>query len=171
MNKGDFHSAVDELTKAHDIDPQQTTAEFVLGIALVSDGRPGEGISHMQHAIAAGVPINGARYTLVRAIQASGDSARAAALLRTYQPEPGDDGESCVQVAILALSVDAVDVADTFARTAIERGNSSARAFGTLAYCEARLGRLNEARSLVERTLQVDPTYDVSATRAIIGGK
>jgi 4-amino-4-deoxy-L-arabinose transferase-like glycosyltransferase len=171
MNKGDFHSAVDELTKAHDIDPQQTTAEFVLGIALVSDGRPGEGISHMQHAIAAGVPINGARYTLVRAIQASGDSARAAALLRTYQPEPGDDGESCVQVAILALSVDAVDVADTFARTAIERGNSSARAFGTLAYCEARLGRLNEARSLVERTLQIDPTYDVSATRAIIGGK
>ncbi len=171
MNKGDFHSAVAELTTAHEIDPQQTTAEFVLGIALVSDGRPGDGISHMQHAIAAGVPINGARYMLVRAIQASGDSARAAALLRTYRPEPVDDGESCLQVAMLALSVDAVDVADTFARTAIERGKVDAHAFGTLAYCEARLGHLDAARSLVERTLQIDPTYDVSATRAIIGGE
>lgn len=118
MNRSDFAGAVAELQKAHEIRPSDSTTEFNLGMALVSDGRASEGIPHVQRAVAAGVPVPGARYALATAILRSGDSDGAAGLLRTFQPEVSDSAESCLQVAYVALDAGAPDVALRFAERA-----------------------------------------------------
>jgi 4-amino-4-deoxy-L-arabinose transferase-like glycosyltransferase len=118
MNRQDFAGAADELRKAHQIRPDQTVAEFNLGIALTSDGRAAEGIPYLRHAVASGVPVPGARYALANAVLRSGDRVGAAALLRTFQPEPSDSAESCVQVAYVAVDAGAPDAAERFLRQA-----------------------------------------------------
>jgi 4-amino-4-deoxy-L-arabinose transferase-like glycosyltransferase len=119
MNHRDYDAAATELQKVGEIDAANTTAEFTLGIALVSGGHTGEGIARARHAVDRGVPITGARYTLVRAMQVSGDEVGAAQLLRSFQPAPEDDAESCVQVARLAEGLGATDVAERFLRRAM----------------------------------------------------
>jgi tetratricopeptide (TPR) repeat protein len=205
MNRREYGEAARELTRAHAINPGHPVAEFTLGMALVSDGRPSEGIPHIQHAVDAGVPIKGARYALARAMQASGDAAGAARLLRTFQPMPNDDAESCFQVGVLAIDAGAPDVAERFfrqavverpgfgaarqqlaqvlmatgryaeaaseLRAAIEHGSREAAAYANLAYCEARLGRLAEARTLIRTALQIDPSLDLKPLLALIGDR
>jgi predicted Zn-dependent protease len=114
MNHRDFAGAAEQLRNAHEIRPADTVTEFNLGIALTSDGRPGEGIPYLQQAVASGVPIPGARYALANAILRSGDQRRAADLLRTFQPDAGDTAESCVQVAYVSIDAGAPDVARRF---------------------------------------------------------
>jgi 4-amino-4-deoxy-L-arabinose transferase-like glycosyltransferase len=120
MNRGDFDGAARELEAAHDIRPDDTAAEFNLGVALVSDGRADEGIPHIRHAVEQRVPIAGARYALVHAMEVDGKPADAARLLRTYQPAGEDDAESCYQVALMAMELDARDVAVQYLRRALE---------------------------------------------------
>lgn len=120
MNRGDFDGAARELQAAHDIRPNDSATEFNLGMALVSDRRPDEGLPHIRHAVDSHVPIAGARYALVRATQASGDDAGAVRLLRTYQPAAEDDAESCYQVALLAMDLHAPDVAVRYLHRALE---------------------------------------------------
>jgi 4-amino-4-deoxy-L-arabinose transferase-like glycosyltransferase len=205
MNNGDYGSAATELERALAIDPRHTVAEFNLGLALVSDRRAAEGIPHIRHAVDAGVPVKGARYALVRAMQASGDTAGAAALLRTFQPEASDDAESCFQVGLLAVEARTPEVAERYFRRAIQlrpdwgnprqqlgmllagenrfaeaatelraaldRGVRDAQTYGHLAYCEAKLGRPDEARRLMQTTLQIDPNYDLKPILALLGGR
>jgi 4-amino-4-deoxy-L-arabinose transferase-like glycosyltransferase len=120
MNRGDFTAAVDELRRAHEIDPSHTVAEFNLGMALVGAGNAQEGIPFVRHAVDAGVPLPGARYALASAMLRSGDAPGAAALLRGYQPDPADSPESCVQVAALARAAGEPAVAGRYLRRALE---------------------------------------------------
>ena len=111
MNRGDYGTAVMELEKAHAIDPAHTVTEFSLGMALTANGRAEEGIAHIRRAVDAGVEIDGARYALVGAMLSSGDTAGAAALLRTFSPAASDGADSCYQVGLLALDASAPEVA------------------------------------------------------------
>ena len=119
MNQGDYGTAVMELEKAHAIDPAHTVTEFNLGLAMVANGRAEEGIAHVKHAVDAGVPIEGARYALVSAMLSGGDTAGAAALLRTFSPEAGDSPDSCYQVGLLAIDAGAPDVAERYLTRAL----------------------------------------------------
>ena len=120
MNRGDFDAAARELQTAHDIRPDDSATEFNLGIALVSDRRPDEGIPHIRRAVDQHVPIEGARYALVHALEVDGKTADAVQLLRTFQPAPEDTAESCYQVALMAMDLDARDVAVRYLRRALE---------------------------------------------------
>src|SRR5262249_50744015 len=120
MNRGDYGQAAMELEKAHRLEPGDTTVEFNLGMALVAQGRAQDGLAHMRRAVDAGVPIKGARYALAGALQATGDSAGAASLLRTFSPLPDEDAESCYQVALVAIDAKAPDVAERYLKRAIE---------------------------------------------------
>ena len=119
MNRGDYGTAVLELEKAHAIDPGHTVTELNLGVAMVANGRLQEGISHLRHAVDAGVPVPGARYALAGAILTSGDTASAAALLRTFSPAPTDDANSCYQVGLMALNAGEPRVAERFLSRAL----------------------------------------------------
>jgi tetratricopeptide (TPR) repeat protein len=119
MNRGDFGQAAMELEKASRLEPGDTTVEFNLGMALVAQGRAQEGLAHVRRAVDAGVPIKGARYALAGALQATGDSAGAASLLRTFSPLPDEDAESCYQVALVAIDAQAPDVAERYLKRAI----------------------------------------------------
>jgi hypothetical protein len=119
MNRGDYGAAAMELEQAHALDPSHTIAEFNLGMALISSGRPQDGIAHVQRAVDAGVAMPGARYALAGAMMATGDRDGAARVLRASAPAPDDGAESCYRVALLALDVGAPEVAERYARQAL----------------------------------------------------
>ena len=114
MNRGDYGGAAAELEQAHALDPGHTVTEFNLGMALVSEGRAQEGITHVRHAVDAGVPVDGARYALASAMMRSGDRDGAANLLRTFSPAPTDSADSCYQVGLMAAEAGAPDVAERY---------------------------------------------------------
>jgi 4-amino-4-deoxy-L-arabinose transferase-like glycosyltransferase len=120
MNGRDYGGAVAELERALALRPGDTTTEFTLGMAQVSDGRAAEGLAHARHAVDAGVAVPGARYALVGAMLQTGDRDGAVARLRTYQPAPDDTAESCYQVALMALNAGAPRVAARYAQRALE---------------------------------------------------
>jgi len=119
MNARDYGGAVTELEHALALRPGDTTAEFTLGMAEVSEGRAQEGLAHARHAVDAGVPVPGARYALVGAMLQTGDREGAVARLRTYEPAPDDTAESCYQVALMALNAGAPRVAARYAQRAL----------------------------------------------------
>jgi 4-amino-4-deoxy-L-arabinose transferase-like glycosyltransferase len=119
MNRGDYGTAVMELEKAHAIDPGHSVTEFNLGMAMVASGRGPEGIAHIRRAVERGVPIDGARYALASAMVTIGDTAAAAALMRTFTPDPRDGADSCYQVGLLALDAGAPEVADRYLTRAL----------------------------------------------------
>ena len=120
MNRGDYGEAALVLEEAHRLQPEHTVAEFNLGMALAAQGRTQEGLAHLRHAVAAGVPVKGARYALASTLQATGEHDEAVRLLRSYQPQPEDDAMSCFQVALLAMDAGAPDAAARYARRALE---------------------------------------------------
>jgi hypothetical protein len=120
MNGRDYGGAVAELERALALRPGDTTTEFTLGMAQVSDGRAAEGLAHARHAVDAGVAVPGARYALVGAMLQTGDRDGAVARLRTYQPAPDDTAESCYQVALMALNAGTPRVAARYAQRALE---------------------------------------------------
>jgi Flp pilus assembly protein TadD len=162
MNKAQYAEAVTELTQALQIDPAHTVAEFTLGIALVSDGRAGEGIPHIRHAVDAGVPIPGARYVLVRAMHAAGDDAGAARLLRTLYPDRAEDADSCFQVGLLALDVDTPDVAERYLRQAIAQRPKWGIARQRLGVALIAEGRHGEAASELRSAIDLGAAGPVS---------
>ena len=111
MNRKDFGAAAMELERAHALRPDDTVAEYSLGMALLANGRGQEGVAHLRHAVESGVTVDGARYALANAMLATGDSEGAVGLLATYAPAEGDSADSCYQVALLAMDAGAPDVA------------------------------------------------------------
>jgi hypothetical protein len=120
MNRHDYAAAVNELQSAHELKPNDTATEFNLGMALVSSGRPEEGIAHVRHAVDAGTPVKGARYALAGALLTTGDREGAVTLLRGYYPADDDSAESCYQVARLALGAGAPRVAERYLQRALQ---------------------------------------------------
>jgi len=120
MNRRDYGGAAMELERAYALRPSDTTAEFNLGMALISSGRADEGLRHVKHAVEAGVPMPGARYALASAMLATGDRDGAVTLLRSYYPEPSDSAESCFHVGVLALDAGAPRVAERYLQRALE---------------------------------------------------
>ena len=120
MNRSDYGAAAIELEEAHLLRPSDTTAEFNLGMALISSGRADEGLRHVKHAVDAGVPMPGARYALASAVLATGDREGAISLLRSYYPEPSDSAESCFRVGLLALDAGAPRVAERYLQRALQ---------------------------------------------------
>jgi Flp pilus assembly protein TadD len=167
MNSGDYSRAAAELEQALAIDPEHTVAEFTLGMALVSSGRSTEGIQHIQRAVDRRVPIDGARYALARAMQASGDVDGAARLLRTFTPEPTDSADSCFQVGLLALDVDAPDVAERYFRQAVRLRPKWAAAKQQLGIVLMNQGKCGDAvaelRGAVDLGAGDDATYQALA--------
>jgi Flp pilus assembly protein TadD len=114
MNRGDFDGARVELEKALSIEPANTVVEFNLGLAEVGSHRATDGIAHLRQAVDRGVPVPGARYALANALIVTGDTASGAELVRTFTPAPEDDAESCVEVAKMAINVQAPAVAERY---------------------------------------------------------
>ena len=119
MNRGDYGGAVSELEAALALTADSTT-EFNLGVALVSNGRAAEGLAHMRRAVDAGVPIPGARYALAGALLTTGDRDAAVALLRTFFPDPAESAESCYRVGVLAMNAGAPLVAERYLQRALQ---------------------------------------------------
>jgi 4-amino-4-deoxy-L-arabinose transferase-like glycosyltransferase len=120
MNQRDYGGAAAELERALALRPGDPTTEFHLGMALLSDGRPQEGLDHLRRGVDARVPIPGARYALANAMLMTGDRDGAGALLRTYSPAPEDTAESCLHVAQLAMSAGAPLVAQRYLQRALQ---------------------------------------------------
>jgi hypothetical protein len=88
-------------------------------MALMSAQRPGEGLTHLRHAVDAGVAIPGARYGLINAMLATGDRNGAVRLLRASHPAPDDSAESCYNAGELALAANVPDIAAEYFRRAL----------------------------------------------------
>jgi len=114
MNRRDYGGATAELERAFALKPGDTVTEFNLGMAMVSAGRPQEGLAHVRRAVDHGVPLPGARYALANAMLATGDREGAVTLLRTFYPEDRDSAESCFNVGILAMNAGAPRVAERY---------------------------------------------------------
>jgi 4-amino-4-deoxy-L-arabinose transferase-like glycosyltransferase len=141
MNRGDYGEAALVLEDAHRLQPEHTVAEFNLGMALAAQGRAQEGLAHLRHAVAAGVPVKGARYALASTLQATGEHDEAVRLLRSYQPQPEDDAMSCLQVARLAMDAGVPDAAARYARRALELRPDWSEAQRVLAEATSRIPR------------------------------
>jgi 4-amino-4-deoxy-L-arabinose transferase-like glycosyltransferase len=118
MDRHEPADAAVELQKAREIQPGNSVVEFNLGIAQLASGQA-DGISHLRHAVDAGVTIPGARYVLANALLTTGDREGAARLVQTFHPLPSENAESCYHVAMLALDVEVPGVAVEFLQRAI----------------------------------------------------
>jgi Flp pilus assembly protein TadD len=120
MNRGDFGAATAELERAHVLRPNDASTEYSLGMAMLAGGRGNEGVTHLRHAVDAGVTVDGARYALANALLVTGDRDGAARLVRTYYPVSSDSAQSCYQVAILAMDAGVPDVARRYLERALQ---------------------------------------------------
>jgi Flp pilus assembly protein TadD len=120
MTRGYLGAATAELERAHVLRPNDASTEYSLGMAMLAGGRGNEGVTHLRHAVDAGVTVDGARYALANALLVTGDRDGAARLLRTYYPASSDSAQSCYQVAILAMDAGVPDVARRYLERALQ---------------------------------------------------
>jgi predicted Zn-dependent protease len=120
--------AVAHLRAAHDVNPADATVEYALGQALLKNGRASEAVPHLRRGFDAGIEIPGGGYDLAIALQAMGDAAGAAQIIRRINPSERDDVEAWLRLGRLAMEVRAPDVAEPFFRHAVEMRPDLARA-------------------------------------------
>jgi tetratricopeptide (TPR) repeat protein len=120
--------AVAHLRAAHDVNPADATVEYALGQALLKNGRASEAVPHLRRGFDAGIEIPGGGYDLAIALQAMGDAAGAAQIIRRINPSERDDVEAWLRLGRLAMEVRAPDVAEPFFRHAVKMRPDLARA-------------------------------------------
>ena len=196
VNSRNAAPAIEHLTRAAQLRPNDPRTEYVLGRALLGGGRAAEAAAYFRQAISHGVDAPLAGYDLSVALEQSGDIPGAAQALRDMKPPPDTAVDTWLTLGKQAGEVRAPDLAESFFRQAVaiapnharahhlhglaflvmqrygeaaeelsvavrlEPGNSDA--FATLAYCEQRLGKIDEARRHAAAALTLDPSNSVA---------
>jgi len=82
LSTGRADEAIQPLTRARDIDPEDADGRFQLGLAQLESGRPREAIPELEAALGRSPGMAAAHLQLARAWLAAGDAGRAAAEAR-----------------------------------------------------------------------------------------
>lgn len=89
---GEHQRALEDLTAAYEIAPQDATTRHNLGLALLSQGRSADALPHLQAAVELGVTDPQARLDLAEAAYHAGD--QAAALEHAKAAAPALEGDA-----------------------------------------------------------------------------
>ena len=149
--------ALDHLTRAHRLDPDQPLIEYVLGQALLDAGRPNEAIPHLRRGAEAGIALPAGGFDLAAALHAAGDLPQAEQAIRRVRLSDRDDPELWLRAGRLASQVKAPDAAEPFFRKAVEMRPEQASARLQLGLNLLVLGRCDEAARELAEAVRLEP--------------
>jgi tetratricopeptide (TPR) repeat protein len=112
--------AVPHLRAALAADPAQPHVEYALGRALLQSDAAGEAVPHLKRGFDAGIELPMGGYDLPVALQAVGDSAGAAQVIRRIRPGDQEDVEAWLRLGRLAAQARAPEVAEQFFQHAVQ---------------------------------------------------
>jgi tetratricopeptide (TPR) repeat protein len=155
--RGQPAQAASFFARALRADPGQPDVQMSLGQALLAAGQPAEAEPHLRAAREAGIAPVETAHDLARALAARGRRPEAAQVLATaIAALPERDGRA-LSLGLLAMSLDAPEIAERALRAAIQREPSSARAHEALGLALAQLGHAGAARAELEEACRLDP--------------
>ncbi len=154
---GDIDNALAAYARALTIDPGNAEASYYCGIALHQAGRSGDGIAHLETAVAAASDDASYHFDLANLREANGrlDLAEAS-FRRAIELDPGlTDAHYNLGNNLLAQGRfdEAIDVYQQTLRLSPDH----AKAHSNLGNALQSLGRLEEAEAAYARTLELNP--------------
>jgi len=147
---GDAAGALEYLQRAHAVDPGEPNVRFHLGEVLLSLGRAREAIPHLEAARAARVLPSTSAYDLAGAYQAIGDVERARGALASIVDVAALDPPALLRLGDLAIELEDAPLAERFLRPYVEAVPADVEARQKLATALAVLGKIDEARVVLE---------------------
>jgi Flp pilus assembly protein TadD len=157
LNANASAAAIPHLQRAIELRPNDARTHYLLGRALLGDGQAREAVPHLQRSLELRVDVPLAPYDLAVALQESGDSSRAAAVLRSAVIPADANAQVWIEFGKRAASVGAPDVAERFLRRAAQLAPDSPEAHGLLGVDLMELRRFDEAASEFEATVRLQP--------------
>jgi tetratricopeptide (TPR) repeat protein len=149
--------AMPYLLAAHQAEPNDPTADYALGQALLNTGHADQAVPHLRHGFEAGIEIPGGGYDLAVALQATGDFPAAAQVIRRINPSDQDDVEAWLRLGRLASQVKAPDVAEPFFRHAAQMRPDLASARQQYGLNLLITSRFEEAARELTAAVRLDP--------------
>jgi len=150
-------AAIAHFEEALRIDPSQAIAEYALGETYLEAERPQDAIPHLRRALDRGVRVDRSGYDLVRALGAAGDRSEAIRVLATLHPAGDDAGAQWLAYAKLAFDLRAPELAERFARRAIDARPIDAAAHAQLGLALNLERRWLEAARELEDAVRLNP--------------
>ncbi len=167
--QGQTTSALEHLTKAHELDRGQPNVEYVFGQALLRAGRASDAVMPLRTGFEAGAQVPLAGYDLAVALQELGDLAGAASVIRRITPGVDDAAEAWLKVGRLAALVKAPDVAEPFFQQAVRMRPGDAAARQQLGLNLLLLGRNEDAVRELAEAVRLDPRDQESLAHLAYG--
>jgi tetratricopeptide (TPR) repeat protein len=156
LDRGEVARAVDVLERAS-TRRDDPAVRLVLGEALVAAGRPGDALTHLEAARAAGVAPARAAVALVGAYQALGRSAEAHDTLASVVVSPETDGRLLLGMGAAALQLEDAPLAERLLRAAVARLPDMAGAREQLGFALGLQRKDQEAVTELETAVRLDP--------------
>jgi tetratricopeptide (TPR) repeat protein len=160
LARGQVETALEILEPLVQAHPDWARAQFDLGMALGRDGRSEMALSALHRAVALDRNLPQAWLALGDHLSAIGDVDGAQAAYLAHVRCSAGDPE--LMRAAAALAEERIPEAETVLRAVLRRRPTDVAAIRMLAELGARLGRLDDARRLLERCLEVAPAFDAA---------
>jgi tetratricopeptide (TPR) repeat protein len=148
MLVGKVEDALEEFRRAAEIAPEQT--RDILGYAIIPE---------LEAWAEAHEPTVQTRYLLAQAYFIAERWQDASVLLGPSCSKPSEDALSCALLGAVYLKSGQLGLAERTLRTALQRDDSLAESYATLASVSAAAGRYDEALDLFGRALELDPGH------------
>lgn len=158
--------ALEHLTKAHALNRDDVSVEYALGQALVEAGRGREALPHLRRGFDAGIDLHGDDPE--RWLRAGRLASRAGApeLAEPYFRRGAQLAPHLAaarqQLGLNLLVLGKTEEAADELGEAVRLDPRDADSLAHLAYCEVKLGRLDDARTHLQAALSVDPSHTVA---------
>ena len=166
LDAGQNDAAAAELEQSLAAVPAQGEVHLALGQALLRSNKPAEAAIHLERARAAGAFLDVAGLDLARARLAEGQPEAARAAVAATPILADTDLPTITALGVLAVNLKDLATARRFLEEARRRAPESGDVHYNLALLSLREGRIDEARALARRALELDPAS--SAARSLL---
>ncbi|BCT91334.1 hypothetical protein LYSHEL_03580 [Lysobacter helvus] len=157
---GDPRSATDILVPLALEQPRSPAVQLELGIALGRSGRGDDAVAALQRAVALKPELPRAWLALADHFSAVGDQAAADAAYAAHLVH--SVREPALLQAASALQANRIPEAEATLRTHLRRSPTDTAALRMLAETQARMGRIEDAESLLARCVELAPQFEAA---------
>ena len=166
LNRKEIPSAIGYLRRALLSEPEQPTALNSLGVALQSDGKPGEAEEQFRHALRIQPDYTDARYNLANLLALQGNMEESAANFRqVLAAVPGDVNArehlvaALTQLGASAFSAGRATLAADYYRELVQLEPGNADLHNNFGIALVRIGDISGAIQQFSAALEVDPGH------------
>ncbi len=158
--------AVVSFERAYELDPEKPEIQYFLGRTYLAMKDYQKAATFLGYALQNGFsPEKEVRRHLAEAAIALNDAPAAIDQLKSLMSLPDADVDVAEKLVAILLATDKKDEAADVARTAVGRWTQNAKAYDLLAWAEIERGNKNDAKPLLEKALQLDPTLQSARER------